>query len=181
MYPVVLQASASDKPGAALCATKEQLRAVPNHGIGFGLLRYLADEETSATLAALPSPQIRFNYLGQFDQVLGGEATGGLGLVPADEPTGPEHCTKALRSHWFEVNAAVAGGVLRVDWLYSRHVHRHQTVERLAQEFVERLGELIRHCLSPDAGGVTPSDFPLAGLDQNQLAKLAARLGRKTS
>jgi microcystin synthetase protein McyA len=32
---------------------------------------------------------------------------------------------------------------------------------------------LIDHCLSPEAGGFTPSDFPLADLDQQQLDQLA--------
>ena len=38
--------------------------AVPDHGIGYGMLRYL-NAETRAVLAALPSPQISFNYLGR--------------------------------------------------------------------------------------------------------------------
>ncbi len=32
--------------------------------------------------------------------------------------------------------------------------------------------ELIAHCLQPDAGGFTPSDFPLATLTQGQIDAL---------
>ena len=51
--------------GGALKAIKEQLRALPDNGLGYGLLRYL-NPQTAATLAALPVPQIGFNYLGRF-------------------------------------------------------------------------------------------------------------------
>jgi hypothetical protein len=74
-----------DAAGAAVKTVKEQLRAVPGDGLGYGLLRYL-NPDTSPVLAALPAPQIGFNYLGRFltgaPGGLGG-APGGLGGVPA--------------------------------------------------------------------------------------------------
>ena len=51
--------------GRALKTIKEQLRAVPGKGLGYGLLRYLNDE-TAAELAGAPAPQLGFNYLGRF-------------------------------------------------------------------------------------------------------------------
>jgi non-ribosomal peptide synthase protein (TIGR01720 family) len=178
MYPVVLDLPAGAEPGPALCAIKEQLRAVPNRGIGFGLLRYLADESTAGALKAIQPGRVRFNYLGQFDQVL---ADGPTALfAPADEPVGAEHSPDAPRSHWLEVNALIAAGRLRVDWIYSRNMHHRETIERLAAAYRVMLEELIVCCCSSQAGGATPADFPLAGVDADQLAKIAAMLGRKT-
>ena len=57
--------SGGDAIGRALKTVKEQLRALPDRGLGYGLLRYL-NPQTAATLAALPAPQIGFNYLGRF-------------------------------------------------------------------------------------------------------------------
>ncbi|MFC6022917.1 condensation domain-containing protein, partial [Plantactinospora solaniradicis] len=51
--------------GRAVKRIKELLRAVPGDGLGYGLLRYL-NPDTAAQLAALPSAQIGFNYLGRF-------------------------------------------------------------------------------------------------------------------
>jgi non-ribosomal peptide synthase protein (TIGR01720 family) len=51
-------------------------------------------------------------------------------------------------------------------------------VEQLAQGFVEALQALIAHCQSPEAGGFTPSDFPLARLEAQTLNKLSALLER---
>src|SRR5207247_7744318 len=65
IYPVRLQRGAGG-PGEALKAVKEQLRRVPNRGIGYGLLRYVRDEEMDSSAGG------SFNYLGPFDQVGGG-------------------------------------------------------------------------------------------------------------
>ena len=42
LFPVLLDLRGAEEPGAALKAVKEQLRAIPNRGVGYGLLRYLA-------------------------------------------------------------------------------------------------------------------------------------------
>jgi non-ribosomal peptide synthase protein (TIGR01720 family) len=54
-------------------------------------------------------------------------------------------------------------------WSYSRELHEEATVRGVAHAFLSQLRQLIEHCCSPGAGGVTPSDFPLAGLDQATL------------
>jgi len=51
-------------------------------------------------------------------------------------------------------------------------VHRRSTIEALAEGFIEALRSLIAHCLSPQAGGYTPSDFPLAKVDQQRLDRM---------
>jgi len=54
-------------------------------------------------------------------------------------------------------------------------VHRRSTIEALAEGFIEALRSLIAHCLSPQAGGYTPSDFPLAKINQRQLDKIVSK------
>ena len=83
-----------------------------------------------------------------------------------------------MRSHLIDINGAVEGGRLQLAWTYSENVHRRSTVERLAQDFIGALRDLIAHCQSPDAGGVTPSDFALADLDQKKLDKVLSRLSK---
>ncbi|HEX7241190.1 MAG TPA: amino acid adenylation domain-containing protein, partial [Longimicrobiaceae bacterium] len=60
-------------------------------------------------------------------------------------------------------------GRLELQIGYAEGVHRHETVERLAEGYADELRELIAHCTSEEAGGYTPSDFPLAGLKQAEL------------
>jgi hypothetical protein len=65
IFPVRLDLGPDpDDLGAALKLVKERLHGLPDHGAGFGLLRHL-NEGTAAVLAALPAPQISFNYLGR--------------------------------------------------------------------------------------------------------------------
>ena len=64
-------------------------------------------------------------------------------------------------------------GRLEVRWIFSQQCHKRNTVEALANAFMENLNAIISHCLSPQAGGFTPSDFPLAGLNDKKLEKIA--------
>jgi non-ribosomal peptide synthase protein (TIGR01720 family) len=154
------------EPGRALKAVKEQLRAVPRGGVGYGLLRYLsADETIAAQFAALPQAEISFNYLGQFDQLLPADAPFG----PAPEAVGPVHSPRGERRYLLEVNAFISGGRLQLEWTYSANLHQRETIARLAEDYLATLRALLAHCLAPEAGGHTPSDFPLAKLTQPQL------------
>ena len=94
----------------------------------------------------------------------------------AQEFRGPDHSPEGRRSHLLEINGGIAGGQLRLEWTYSENLHRRSTIERLAQEYMDALREIIAHCQSPEAGGYTPSDFSLARLDQKKLDKILKKL-----
>ncbi|HEX8391101.1 MAG TPA: amino acid adenylation domain-containing protein [Longimicrobium sp.] len=172
IYPVRLALPATGEPGDALKAVKEQLRAVPSRGIGFGLLRWMGDDETRRTLAAIPAPEISFNYLGQMD---GGAVAESL-FAPSHGDVGPTRGPAGARSHLIGVDALVGDGRLHVTWAFAPGVHRPDTVERLAAGYLDALRTLIAHCRDPQAGGFTPSDFDLAGLDQSGLDAVMAQL-----
>ena len=164
-FPVLLSLEADD-PVEALRSIKEQLRCIPNNGIGYGLLRHLSgDADIAEQLRALPQPQINFNYLGQLDQIQRGSSLFGL----ARESVGAERDLKGGRPHLLEIVGCVIGGCLQMDWLYSEDVYRGATIEALAQNFVQALRSLIVDCHSPDAGGYTPSDFAEFKWDQAEL------------
>ena len=154
--------------GASIKAIKEQLRGVPHKGLGYGVLRYLADDLTQHTLAALPSAEITFNYLGQFDQSFGSAAL----FHPLDESAGLAHDPDAPLPNALSVDSQVYGGELVLRWTFSRERHDQQTIRALADAYLAELHSLIAHCLRDDAGGLTPSDFPLAHLSQAQLDAL---------
>ena len=169
LFPVLLMPQADDL-GASLKAIKEQLRAIPHKGIGFGALRYLGDATIRQQLATLAQPRITFNYLGQFD---GSFAQGQDALFsPAEEGSGASQSPAAPLANWLTINSQVYGGELRVNWLFSRAMFDEATIERLANAYAEELRGLVQHCLNPEHAGLTPSDVPLSGLDQQQLDRL---------
>jgi len=172
LYPVHLELPAGQDLGQAIKAIKEQLRQVPQDGIGYGVLRYLysegTDRKSDHPLAGLPEPKVSFNYLGQFDQ---GVSESGL-FELAGETSGQAHSMQHRRHHLIDVNAAVANGQLGVTWTYNALVHNADTIEQLAHRFMERLEAIVEHCGQPGIGGYTPSDFPLAKLDQATIDRL---------
>ena len=161
IFPVRLRLD-SISPGPALKSVKEQLRKIPQKGIGYGILRYLAGH---SELSSEAEPEVVFNYLGQFDRMVQDSQL--LSLAP--ESSGPWHSPLQRRRHALEINSLVIDGQLEVWWTYSERLHKAETIQNLGQSFVSALRSLIAHCQSPDAGGYTPSDFPLSGLDQETL------------
>ena len=169
LFPVTLHLKDARDPVAALKSVKEQLRRIPQRGIGYGLLRYLnQDAETRANLQALAAPAISFNYLGQFNEF----AMNAPFLGIAKEARGMEISSTANRRHLLEITGLVIDGKLQLGWIYSTNVHQRSTIEDLAQNLLEALQSIIGHCLAPGAGGYTPSDFPLAPIDQQTLDRI---------
>jgi non-ribosomal peptide synthase protein (TIGR01720 family) len=166
LFPVAVAIDGGLGPGAALSRVKEQLRAVPQRGLSYGVLRYLSpDAAVRAALQRLPVPEVSFNYLGQLGREAGTRFR-----------TGPARSPRQTRRHLLEIDGSVQGGVLELHWTYSPARHRPATIEQVAAAFLRGLRELIAHCLAPDAGGYTPSDFARARVSKQDLDKLLDRL-----
>lgn len=111
-----------------------------------------------------PQAEVSFNYLGQFDQVLTESS-----LFKLARSSGASQSLRNNRSYLLEIYGGIESGRLQLSWTYSQNLYCQSTIEGLAQGFIEALRELIAHCLSPETGGFTPSDFPLAKLNQEEL------------
>ena len=173
LFPVVLNRSQSDDLGIILKSVKEQLRDIPNRGIGYGLWRYFSPDDPSRDNSRiLLSPSVRFNYLGQTDAVW----SDGFLFEPSRESVGRLRSPHGDRVVILEINALVIEGSLRLDWSYSSGLHRQETVHRVVGSVMDCLRQLIDHCCAPDAGGYTPSDFPEMDLSQGELDALLADL-----
>ncbi|NEU81442.1 non-ribosomal peptide synthetase [Nostoc sp. UIC 10630] len=173
IFPVLLQLEDRNDPGEVLKSVKEQLRRIPNRGIDYGIWRYISPDESDRNkLKALPKAEVSFNYLGQFDQI----QLATLEWKFAHESSGSIHSPKGQRRHLLSVDGLVVEGKLKLEWQYSEHFHSWATVENLANEYIEALETIITHCLSPEAGGYTPSDFPEVEFSQEALDELLAEI-----
>ena len=179
MFPVILHC---DQPetGALIKSIKEQLRRIPNRGIGYGILRYLGQR---AELTP-PNPiALSFNYLGQFatgkpsaDEQNSPAATEWL-LNFAPESSGEAQSAEGQRPHLLAITGQVIEGQLQVSWQYSRNFHQPTTIAALAETYMTHLRAIIAHCLNPVAGGFTPSDFSALTIEQTELDQLVADIG----
>ncbi|HLJ85388.1 MAG TPA: amino acid adenylation domain-containing protein [Candidatus Angelobacter sp.] len=185
--------------GRALKQVKEQLRAVPGKGLGYGLLRYL-HREVGPRLAALPTPQVGFNYLGRFaatrertDWSIVGDGEGLGGSADGQMPIAHLLEINALTldgSSGFNGSSGLNGsngphrpnGSVEADESHGPSLHaswdwakRHLTeadAQALADGWCATLEALARYCAQPGVGGNTPSDFPLVALTIEQVEDL---------
>jgi nonribosomal peptide synthetase CepB len=179
--------------GEVIKRVKEQVRAVPGDGLGFGLLRYL-NPDTAAVLAALPSPRIGFNYLGRFTvgQANAGPPRGGSAGQRGDwqrgdwQPTGDgvpsgSADTATPAAHVLEAGGLVrdlpAGPQMTLSLSWPRAVISETAVRELGQGWLAMLGGLTAHAARPGTGGLTPSDLPLVALSQDEVDEFEVMAG----
>jgi amino acid adenylation domain-containing protein/non-ribosomal peptide synthase protein (TIGR01720 family) len=175
-FPVLLEPSDDPADTARLVtAVKERLAAIPRHGIGFGALRYLADDETRSRVAALAAPAIRFNYYGQLDQVTGGI----MRALPerAELPLAPNERSVSDLVHELEIDLVVSDGRLLAQWTYDAGRHDPATVTALLREYMALLEDIVEQSRTAPA----TREFPESGLDATEVAGLMDRLvGQRT-
>ncbi|MEV7130823.1 amino acid adenylation domain-containing protein [Streptomyces sp. NPDC093260] len=180
LYPVAVDPGPEDgDAGASLKRVKEQLRAVPDKGIGYGLLRHL-NPATGPELAALPEPQIGFNYLGRMGAADAAD-TAAAETVRVRDLTGAGDAGMPL-AYTLELNAAAVdhpGGVrLTASWTWSGPLLAEEEVRAVARLWFEALQDLADLADRPGAGGLTPSDLPLVSVAQPEIDRLEDTFGR---
>ncbi|MFE6614353.1 amino acid adenylation domain-containing protein [Amycolatopsis sp. NPDC057786] len=172
-YPLRVPSGAAEA-GRLLRAAKEAKRAVPDNGVGFGVLRYL-DPLTRDELAAIPPPDVVLNYLGRFAALPG---TGWR--LPEEDPFAvTEPAAKSLEQV-LALNCFVREDGrprLAVEWTAAGKVLTQESVEALQEAWSLALDALTAHAtrIGPDGGGLTPSDLPLVGLGQADIDALERR------
>ncbi|HEU4653813.1 MAG TPA: amino acid adenylation domain-containing protein, partial [Steroidobacteraceae bacterium] len=161
LFPLALDLRGMNEPYAALMEVKQQLRSVPNQGIGYGIQRYLAKD-----LLDVPSAQVSFNYLGRLDH----ERTEGALFEVAQQSTGQAESLQGLRTHLLNVSASIWNGQLQMRWAYCADVHSSFTIETIADQTIERVRDLVASCLEDDVS-LDPTDFPLIELGSATVTK----------
>ncbi|AZM56541.1 non-ribosomal peptide synthetase [Streptomyces sp. WAC 01529] len=163
--------------GDVLTRIKEQLRTVPDNGIGYGLLRYL-NPDTAPSLSALPEPQIGFNYLGRFETSAAPDAADWAlapeaGAVGGEDPDMPA-------AHALELTSSAQDGpdgpVLSVLWQWPAALLDETAVRDLSDTWVRVLEAFATHAEAPRGTRYTPSDMDLLDVSQEELDDLASEL-----
>ncbi|WP_144028932.1 non-ribosomal peptide synthetase, partial [Paenibacillus tyrfis] len=171
-YPVVLEMGTCKDAGYQIKRVKEELRQIPQKGIGYGLLKHLSVQGEDRTLYGI-QPEISFNYLGQFDQDFANSA---LQLSPYS--VGTSLSGNRTQNYALDINGMISEGALQLTIGYSGKEYQRETMERLAGMVRQALQEVIGHCVEKEKPELTPSDVLLKGLTVEELERLVEETGR---
>ncbi|MBU7318222.1 non-ribosomal peptide synthetase [Paenibacillus oleatilyticus] len=166
-FPIVLPMEPTDDLGYQIKSVKEHLRQLPNHGIGYGLLKYITPRESVPGLTFTQQPDICFNYIGQIDTDLRKRWFG-----PSPWPVGRLTSPEAERTASLFITGYVQDRRLHIAIDYNRTHHRHDTIAALLDKLQSRLLDLIRHCGEQNAAEATPSDLGYNRLTLQELDQL---------
>ncbi|RPK22202.1 non-ribosomal peptide synthase/polyketide synthase [Paenibacillus xylanexedens] len=165
-FPVVLESGRAQSLGHQVKQVKENLRGIPNKGIGYGILRYLSAPRDGECFTL--EPEISFNYLGQFDQDY--ESSGSQ---PSPFSPGSDSSPNALMDFVLDINGMVSEGALELTIRYGETQYKRETVERLGTLLQSSLREVISHCVSKERPELTPSDVLLQDVTVEELERLS--------
>ncbi|RCH65568.1 amino acid adenylation domain-containing protein [Streptomyces sp. SDr-06] len=171
--------------GKAVKLVKEQLRGIPDKGMGYGLLRHL-NPETAEQLAEYAPPQIGFNYLGRISDADvpehlrangWGPASWSAELIALPDPDLP--ALSALEVNSFATDTP-EGPRLQTAFMFASGVLSRERTAELAELWVEVLHGLAAYAAEPHIGGLTPSDAPLVSVRLDEIEAWEQRYGRLT-
>ncbi|MBN3898050.1 MAG: amino acid adenylation domain-containing protein [Nostoc sp. NOS(2021)] len=167
LYPIILrQPIKNADQDVLLKEIKTQLRGIPHHGISFGLLRYISQNQAlQEILDTVQPPAISFNYLGPIDSV---SKSNNLFNI-SNAPTGTGLFTKQERPHLLAINARIQSECLEVDWSYSQHIYHRQTIDNLVESYLNNLRLYLTDSTSSNSSFYSATDFHLVELSENEL------------
>ncbi|TCP69306.1 non-ribosomal peptide synthetase [Baia soyae] len=170
-YPVLLHVPGSNKLGETIINVKETLRNVPHKGIGFGILKYLAPEV--AELPFTKQPEVIFNYLGEFDKQMGEWEMSSFSSENRD--IGP-------RNHELfplSINGIRVGNQMNFYWSFHPEEFAVETIQEIANQFVQHLKQIVQYCTSVEETEKTPSDYGYTGMSVDRFRQLRQKIQLK--
>ncbi|MEK3902760.1 amino acid adenylation domain-containing protein [Paenibacillus sp. FSL R7-0179] len=181
IYPIRLE---NDKPqdlSYLIKTTKDELRRVPNKGVGYSILKFItdrlsADERPSElTKDWRIQPEISFNYLGQMD----GGSNDNEQFTASSIPTGQEFSLNMSRSHVWDINGWVVNDQLQMNFNYSILQYKEETAKQFAALFHKHLLLVIEHCSTKQETEQSPTDFTYKQLSIEEFQSLSSQLMTK--
>ena len=179
IFPIYLKIDNPKDLGEAIKTIKEELRNIPEKGIGYGILSYLtkhldlaldlsydsnalSSSEPISLPSALSHPSLSFNYLGQWDNMFSHSNLFNF----ASESIGSSSSENNTNSYLLNINAEVKQEVFSISFDYNSNYYKQETIDKVARAFISRLKQIIEHCTSDNVFGYTASDFASIDLSQ---------------
>ncbi|WP_394751321.1 type I polyketide synthase [Spongiimicrobium salis] len=164
MYPLYLHET-GEHISDILIAVKEALRRIPNNG--FEYLMYRQKNKNKY----VPTPQVLFNYLGQFDT---GDKTSSLQLVK--EYKAKDIGSSEIRSHELELSGIIKENHLEVKLTFGSLQYQEAHIQRLMEGYKKCIREILDFGTSFSAMELTPTDLSYTALPLPILKKLQSKM-----
>jgi len=169
IYPVLFELDVEEE-SQVIKYVKEQIRSVPDKGVGYGITRYLSESHESHTFC--DSPYL-FNYVGDLSQLTKNSKFYSGQVTPASFTRHGDQ----QRTHLMVFNVYTVNEELKIDCDYSTKIYSDKVISDLLSLYQRQLDKLIDHCIAPDLdGGFTPSDMPDILVNQNELDEIIEEL-----
>ncbi|MEH7153111.1 amino acid adenylation domain-containing protein [Bacillus thuringiensis] len=152
VYPIILETK--DTVEESILETKQTLKQVPNHGIGYGVLRYLGEHSGLEMSAA-----ITFNYLGELDNEIGRIE----GISMSGMPLGRSMSEKNSSGMGLSLNGAVLNGQLEFDIIYDTGLYTDEDAQTLVLAYERAIKDVVETCLTRKGTVKMPLDETLIG------------------
>jgi amino acid adenylation domain-containing protein/non-ribosomal peptide synthase protein (TIGR01720 family) len=164
LYPVVLDISKYSDIGGRIKQVKETLRKIPRKGMGYGILKYISPARENFTGR---SPEICFNYLGQFED----KTLGGL-FEMSEIPPGNMMSPQSEREHALDINCEIMNGEMRLRLGYNRRRYDQKIIRSILSGFEKSITEIIRRCLDKGETELTAADYGDKDLSLEELGDI---------
>jgi amino acid adenylation domain-containing protein/non-ribosomal peptide synthase protein (TIGR01720 family) len=161
LYPFYIKLK-SDQLSDQIKKVKEEIRKIPNKGIGFGILKYL-----SKVLNDERQSYIRFNFLGEFTSESDNHS-----LQLLSEQLGGDSSKANSLTCFIDINCLIVSGKLNVLLTYSRKKFYENTMVKLLNSYINNLKTIINYCVEKHSVEVTPSDFDTVALSFEELESI---------
>ncbi|MBB6625541.1 amino acid adenylation domain-containing protein [Clostridium gasigenes] len=173
-YPLLL---INDKCGLgdSIKNIKEQIRKIPNEGIGYEILKYVTPKELTSELLFCIKPEINFNYLGQIDINLNSKNFEKSKYISANSlgPDGKNNIGEMNQIYFpLIITSYVEGGIFNISFSYNNEEFNLEEIETLANIYTSCLEKIILHCINKDQVELTPSDFTHPTLSINDMDRI---------
>ncbi|PAE74503.1 surfactin synthetase [Bacillus velezensis] len=167
MYPMILEMKHADDLSYQLKQMKEDIRHIPNKGVGYGILRYVTAPEHKENLSFEIDPDISFNYLGQFNEM----SDSGL-FTRSGMPSGQSLSPDTEKPNALDIVGFIENGQMTMTFAYHSLEFHEKTIQSFSDSFKGHLLKIIDHCLAQDGPELTPSDLGDDDLTLDELDKL---------
>lgn len=165
IYPFLLDVGKNQKY-SEIIQVKEDVRKVPNKGIGYNIFKYIKKELNHNHLYS-----IQFNFLGDFDNTFESKDNSQFNFADYSIASSVLEENAGI-DYLFSISGMIVNGVLSLSIIYSLQQFSEKTVQNFKERFKTRLESIIEECDGIENNIKTPSDLTHHEISIEELSKI---------